>query len=357
MHLILNAYGTQLSVQDGIFVVRYPEGVQHLAPTKIKSITIRKGIRLSSNALYLAIENQIELILIDKSGKPFGRLWSNQYGSISTIRRNQVDWAASNAGTEWVIQSIIQKIENQTALLMGISTSTTNKRAIDKGLNQLENAIEKLKAIQPEPISALAGKIRGIEGSAGKIYWASLSQALPQAYQFSERSQHPALDSFNCLLNYAYGILYSIVEGALIKAGIDPYIGVLHRDEYNRPTLVYDCIEIYRIWADYVVTDLCMQQAIGHDSFLIEKGAWWLESYGKRILVQSMHDFLDELTTMNRLSRSRRTHIDLDAQRLARTILNFKPNPAASGNETDTNTTNNSASEHTTPPTEGSIPF
>ena len=51
------------------------------------------------------------------------------------------------------------------------------------------------------------------------------------------------MDVANALLNYGYGLLYGKVESGLIKAGIDPYICVLHRDEYNRPVLVYNIIE------------------------------------------------------------------------------------------------------------------
>jgi hypothetical protein len=35
------------------------------------------------------------------------------------------------------------------------------------------------------------------------------------------------------MLNYGHGVLYSMVEKACIIAGLDPYIGVLHTDNYN----------------------------------------------------------------------------------------------------------------------------
>ena len=77
------------------------------------------------------------------------------------------------------------------------------------------------------------------------------------------------MDIVNALLNYGYGILYGRIEGALIKSGIDPYIGVLHRDDYNRPVLVYDVIELYRIWVDYVVYSLVAQKVINSDYYSI----------------------------------------------------------------------------------------
>lgn len=67
----------------------------------------------------------------------------------------------------------------------------------------------------------------------------------------------------NALLNYGYGILYGSIQVELIKAGIDPYIGVLHRDNYNKPVLVYDIIELYRTWIDEVVFSLVLDLLLG----------------------------------------------------------------------------------------------
>lgn len=330
MHLVLNSFGTSLGVDEGVFVIKHPDGIQRIAPAKVSSITLRKGIRLTSNALYLAIEHQIEVLLVDRTGKPYGRLWSSRFGSISTIRRKQVDWARQTAGANWVRQLISQKIQNQMALLAGISPDHTIQKLMQKTVLKLDGLVQRIQSLAPAPIQDMAGTLRGMEGTASRLYWAQVSSILPPAYQFQQRSQHPAEDMFNCLLNYAYGILYGLVEGALIKAGVDPYIGVLHRDEYNRPSMVYDCMEPYRVWADFVVTDLCLQQAIAQDSFLVQNGAYWLEAYGKRILVQCMNDYLDDVVPMNKLSRSRRTHLELDAQRLATQLLQYKEEtPAA----------------------------
>jgi len=323
MHLVLNSFGSSLGVKNGLFAVTHADGSHTIPPDKVKTISIRKGIRLSSNAIYLAIEHEIDVLFLDKSGKPFGRVWSNKFGSISTIRRNQVDWSRSVMGARWIRKVIIHKIENQAALLAAISVQLVPENLVASSISKLNTATAKIAELPDLPIEELAARIRGLEGHAGKVYWAIMGLALPEKFQFAERSQHPATDAFNCLINYAYGMLYGIIEGELIKAGIDPYLGVLHRDEYNRPTLVYDFIEQYRVWADFVVIDLCQQQAIGLDSFLEENGGFWLEGYGKRILVQCFNDYLDEVVDMNKIARSRRNHIAFQAQKLMRSILNF----------------------------------
>lgn len=132
------------------------------------------------------------------------------------------------------------------------------------------------------------------------------------------------MDVPNAMLNYAYGILYSEVEGALITAGCDPYIGVMHRDEYNRPVLAYDVIEVYRVWADYVVFRILDQEVITEDFFSCrDDGSVWMEGLGKRVLIQSMNDYLDEVIPISGTMRSRLTQISLHAQKLAQTFRNI----------------------------------
>ena len=51
------------------------------------------------------------------------------------------------------------------------------------------------------------------------------------------------------MLNYTYGVLYSLVEKACICAGLDPYVGFLHTDNYGR-NLWFRSIEPFRILGD-----------------------------------------------------------------------------------------------------------
>jgi CRISPR-associated protein Cas1 len=147
---------------------------------------------------------------------------------------------------------------------------------------------------------------------------------IPDKYHFESRSQHPATDIVNALLNYGYGILYGKIEGALIKSGIDPYIGVFHRDDYNRPVLVYDVIELYRVWVDYVVYSLISQNFINDEFYSIKSdGSYWLESLGRRIIIQSLNDYLDELIIINGVSRSRENHIIMYSQNLAQCFKKY----------------------------------
>lgn len=326
MELVLNTFGTYLTKDTDTFVVIYQDGKQRIDPAKLKSITISKGAQISSDAAILAIEHNIDVYFVDNKGTPVGRIWSNKFGSISTIRRNQLEFSFSAKAIEWIKGIICEKIDNQVALLLSVLVDdTVIENKFNTIINRLEDYKTKIRAAEGVVISDMAPSLRGWEGTATRNYFKALNIIIPEKYRFAERSQNPAMDVFNCLLNYGYGILYGKIEGALIKSGIDPYIGIMHRDDYNRPVLVFDIIEKYRVWVDYVVVSLVCQDVISEDCFSVRPdGSYWLENLGKRILIQSINDYFDEVVNIKGISRGRGNHITLYAQELAKIFLDFK---------------------------------
>lgn len=323
MELILNTYGISLSRDNEGFVINKKDEKQRIPALGIDCIQISKGAQITSDAVLLAIEHEIEVLFMDKSGTPMGRIWSPKYGSISTIRKGQVSFSFSQKAVDWIKKIIIQKIENQQAFLLMLNTEDDfqNKKLVEKAVNKLEDYCNKVSAIVGDIVADVAPTLRGWEGRASRVYFDVVNHFLPDEYKFNVRSQHPALDVTNALLNYGYGILYGKIEGALIKAGLDPYVGIMHRDDYNRPVLVYDVIEIYRVWVDYVVFTLLMQKAITEEYFSVKSdGSYWLEPLGRRVLIQSLNDYLDEVVSLNGMPRSRKYQITLFAQEFAQQL-------------------------------------
>ena len=321
MHLVLNSYGATLQKENDLFVISTADGKQSVPPDKVTSISISKAARITSDAVLLAIKHQVDILFVNEQGMPEGRVWSIQYGSISNLRRAQLDFMYSPAVIPWVQQLLMQKINGQAALLLALQPPPQQLAAhnmVRFAVNSIEDYKNKIIGCQGETISDVAPSIRGWEGAASKKYFTTIGKLLPNEYAFETRNRQPATDIFNAMLNYAYGILYGKVEGALIKAGLDPYAGIFHRDEYNRPALVYDVIEQYRVWMDYVVIQLCREKAIPADCFFKDEdtGGIRLEALGKRILIQSVNDYLSEIILMDGKERSRLTHIDLEAQTL-----------------------------------------
>lgn len=326
MELILNNYGASLSCENEALIVTTKDGRQRLPLDGVKSISVSKGTRISSDAVMLAIEKEVEIVFVDKSGHPVGRVWSPKYGSISTIRKGQLIFTQSSAALDWIKMVLGKKIENQQALLLMFRMDEeASRQQTERAISQLEKYRMKIERAEGETVSDAAVQLRGWEGQAAQIYFSAINSVIPERYRFEKRSQHPAMDIFNLLLNYGYGLLYRNVEGALIKAGIDPYLGVLHRDEYNRPVLVYDVIELYRVWVDYVVVSFISQNVITDDYYSVkDDGSYWLEPLGRRILIQAVNDYLEETIEERGLTRSRRQQIFLYAQELAQELKSYQ---------------------------------
>lgn len=325
MELVLNTFGVTLSRDNEGFVIVTSEGKQRIPAEGINSIQISRGAQISSDAVLLAMEREIEVLFVDKSGSVIGRIWSPKYGSVSTIRKGQLAFSFSKDALVWIKEVLRQKIENQQALLLMFrSDNEYQNDLVTKAITKMEDHRSKIDGLDGEIVADVAAQLRGWEGQASKIYFDTLNIFLPESLRFQNRSQHPALDVVNALLNYGYGLLYGKVEGSLIKAGVDPYIGILHRDDYNRPVLVYDVIELYRVWVDYVVFSLVSQNSITDDYYSVKQdGSYWLEPLGRRVLIQSLNDYLDEVTNVKGVSRSRSQQIFLYCQNLAQKFKKF----------------------------------
>jgi CRISPR-associated protein Cas1 len=326
MELILNTFGVSLSRDADGFLISSTDTRQRIPADAVTSIQISRGAQITSDAVMLAIEHEIGIMFMDKSGNPIGRVWSPRYGSVSSIRKGQLNFTFSSEAITWIKSIISRKISNQQALLLMMKSHDQATKAVtDKAITRLDDYITKISIIEGEIVADVAPQLRGWEGIASKIYFETLNLFIPEKYRFNERSQCPATDVTNALLNYGYGILYGRIEGALIKAGIDPYIGVMHRDDYNRPVLVYDVIEIYRIWVDFVVYSLVAQNVVSGDYFSMrDDGSCWLEALGRRVLIQSFNDYLSEIITVGAASRSRLSQIQLYAQQLAQMFKKFQ---------------------------------
>ena len=328
MELIINNYGVSLSRDNEGFVITNADGRQRVPASGITSIQISRGAQITSDAVLLAVENEIEVLFNDRTGKPMARIWSPKYGSVATIRKGQLAFTFSPDAVEWIKEVLCKKTENQQAMLLMLSAENgddVQKKHVNKVINRLEDYCNKIRSVSGCVVSDVSPTLRGWEGLSSKIYFSMINEFIPEEYRFEKRTQHPATDVANAMLNYGYGLLYGKIESALIKAGIDPYIGVMHRDDYNRPVLVYDVIEIYRVWIDYVVVQLLSQRVITDEHYSVRSdGSYWMEALGRRILIQSVNDYLDEVIDVGGLSRSRLTQISLYAQRLAQKFKHYQ---------------------------------
>lgn len=326
MQLILNTYGTLLRVKDGNFLVTTEDKKMELAPRKVRSILITTGIRLSSDVIKLALEWNIDLVFLDKFGDPYGRVWHCRLGSTTKIRRRQLEAAQTNEGLELVIKWAMEKIGAQIEHLEELRKKRTRKSIeLTDGIKMLSGELAELKGVNGTITDLARNRIMGIEGAASRAYFTTLSAILPERYSFKGRSRNPAKDYFNCLLNYSYGVLYSLVERGCILAGLDPYAGFLHTDNYNKKSLVFDFIEPYRAWGDRVVMLILAAREAKQEYFDSIRGGFTLNKQGKAVLLTRFNKYLEESVRYRGRNIKRRDIIQFDCHRLANLLLKKEP--------------------------------
>lgn len=325
MDLVLTTFGTYLHRRGEMFVVRVKEDKQEVASRKVRSIVITTGASLSTDAIELAIQKNIDIVFLDALGEPYGRVWHGRPGSTTAIRREQLRLADTEQGLALARGWVLRKFDNQIEFLQKARQKRSRLCAdLSEKIKALETLRASLAAVDGS-LDEVRGQLMGLEGRAGRTYWEAINLLLPTAYQFKERSRNPAKDGFNCLLNYAYGVLYSTVERACVLAGLDPYVGFVHTDHYQKKSLIFDLIECYRIWADTTVVGLFAARQVQKSLFDPLHNGLTLNKQGKAVLMERFGEYLEESVRYSNRNIKRRDIVQFDCHRLANNWIGKRP--------------------------------
>lgn len=322
MQLIINSYGSYLHKEGDCFrIKRGDEQVFEVSVKKVSSILITTAAYITTDAIKMAMENNIDIVFLDEFGEPYGRVWHSRIGSTTLIRRRQIEIAETEEGLKLALSWVVKKFDNQIDLLKRLRTTRTQKfTEITAYIEKIETCKSSLSNLTGT-IDEKRGTIMGLEGNAGRIYFECLSFLMPERYKFAGRSRNPAKDEFNALLNYAYGILYAKVEKACVIAGLDPYVGIIHTDNYNKKSLVFDLIENFRIWADETVINLFATRKVKQEHFDKLHNGYTLNKEGKAMLIEAFTKFLDESIRYSGRNIKRIDIIQFECHRIANGLI------------------------------------
>ena len=334
MHLHINTYGSYVHVKDETFEIRRKNEQgeverKQFAAHKVTGIVMTTGSALSTDAIRLAMQHNVDLLFVEHDGDPIARIWHSKLGSTTKIRKAQLEASLSAEGLRWVKSWLRTKLDNQRGFVQDLKKHRPQHADfLNDKLARLEALAASVQRQEAPTVAAVADTLRGLEGTAGRLYFETLSYVLPVDYRFAGRSRRPAADAFNAFLNYAYGILYSRVEKALMVAGVDPYLGFLHRDDYNQLSMVFDFIEPYRTWVDETVFRLFSAKKINkaHTEPLAQGVA--LNAVGKALLVEAFGTYLDGDSIRHRgRNLLRGVALQADAHQFANALIGRAPLP------------------------------
>ncbi len=327
MQLYITTYGSYLHIKDGMFEIKYKEDDQEkkkkVAAHKVSSIILDRGTSLSWSAIKKALKHNIDIIFTEGDGAPLGRVWHSKLGSTTRIRKRQLQASMNEEAVTWIKAWVGEKMQNQADLLKDLKRHRKAKAdLIQQVIDNLDELNTKVEGLKAEHITDIAGTIRGLEGTAGRIYFECLSSLLVKQYRFKGRSSRPAQDPFNAILNYGYGILYSKIERCIMIAGLDPYVGFLHRDDYNQTSFVFDFIEPYRPFVDLTVYRLFSGKKVNQSHYREITNGVGLSKEGKKMIVQAfIQRFQDEKIRYRGRNQTRMNAIQQDAHTFANKLI------------------------------------
>ena len=258
----------------------------------LESVCVFGASSVSPPALDLCWEHGVAVNFLSEFGHFQARLTGVADTSV-TLRRTQFR-AADDAAKCTVIarQIIAGKLQNSRNSLLRAAreTDSTDDRA------RLQDVVDGL-ARQIHLLAEQSGidQVRGAEGLGSQQYFSVFSLLLKQqreAFAFTTRSRRPPRDRINCLLSFLYALVRHDCIAALTSIGLDPFVGFLHVDRPNRPSLALDLMEEFRPWlADRLAVTLINRQQISPDDFVArEGGAVELTDAGRKRVIKAYQE-------------------------------------------------------------------
>lgn len=253
----------------------------------LEGIVCLGRVSVSPYLLAMCAEHGVALSWMSETG----RFLASAHGAIKgnvLLRRQQFRWADDPGRSAAMARFVLKgKLGNARSVLRrGARDAHDDARAapLTAAADTMTAALTRL-----DRETELDG-LRGVEGDAGAVYWGAFPALIGNtAFTFAGRNRRPPLDPVNCLLSFIYTLLAHDVRSALEGAGLDPYVGFLHRDRPGRASLALDLMEELRhILADRLVLSLINRRQVAPAGFkTLESGAVVMTDDTRRTVIDA----------------------------------------------------------------------
>ncbi len=328
--LYVSTQGARLAYRDRRLVVeKEAEVIAAIPAAHVSQVILLGHVALTPSALSYLLAQGIEVVFLTVDGQYKGRLVGAERGN-GLLRLRQY---ARVSDPEWAMgvarALVAAKLHNLCTLLRRYARrvdAPEKETALSAAAEQLADLI--LQAERAHTRHAL----NGVEGRGSAIYFSVFRHliAVP-GWRFERRVRRPPPDPVNALLSFGYTLLTRQMEWAVWTVGLDPYLGFLHRTEYNRPSLALDLIEPFRpILVDSLVLRCLNNSILRPDHFeenpdgphpirLNDEGrACFLREWEGRLNLELTHPDTGERMNYRRC-------LEIEVRRLAHAIQTGEP--------------------------------
>jgi CRISPR-associated protein Cas1 len=253
MELIVEGRGTFLGKHQGrLRVSREQKMVQEVPLIHLERVIIvDNSVAISSDVVRVCSEEGIPIHFLSSRGQAIASLYSAGLTGTVLTRRAQLLAYENERGVIAAKAMITGKVENQANLIRYIAkyrkeTDAALYEELSLVTLELRDALHEIAELHGTHIEQIREQLMAVEGRAAQKYWEAIGRIVPADVQWPGREHRGAIDPFNSMLNYGYGILYGRAEQALTLAGLDPYGGFVHADRPGKPSLTLDFVEEFR---------------------------------------------------------------------------------------------------------------
>ena len=264
------------------------------------------GYKGTSPALMGACaERGIRLSYYSANGRFLAAASANENGNV-LLRKLQYRLSDDSVASAKIARSfILAKVYNSRWILERVTRDHPQRVDVDSIKDSCRTLAEQMKAIATcEDLEIL----RGLEGSASERYFSHFDQMIlneDERFHFENRNRRPPMDRVNAMLSFLYALLSNTCASALQQAGLDPYVGFLHRDRPGRISLALDLMEEFRgLFCDRLALTMINTRAISANDFdCKENGAVYLNDSGRKAVINAwqsrkqeviLHPYLNE---------------------------------------------------------------
>ena len=247
----------------------------------LESICVFGASTISPPALDLCWEHGVAVNYLSQFGYLQARLTGVADTSV-TLRRAQFRAADIPGRCAAIARQIIAgKLQNSRNSLLRAARETdvvVERDQLTAATAALARQIQDLGRWTPEALGqpGAVDRLRGAEGMGAVTYFGVFGLLLKKQrdeFAFLHRTRRPPRDRINCILSFLYALVRHDCIAALTSIGLDPFVGYLHAERPNRPSLALDLMEEFRPWlADRLAVTLINRQQIGPDDFKLREG-------------------------------------------------------------------------------------
>ncbi len=240
-HLIVADYGTFLGLDSHRLAVKQNGTTQHYPLNRLCTVSIAKrGVSISSDLIEVFSARGIKLFFLDFRDQIHSAIVGQSQHGVVAVRMAQIQFC-SKEPLALSKQIVTAKIKNQRAVLnyMGKYHRHGALGRASKEMLQFAN-----KALLADSMDVLLG----LEGIGARSYFQALREAALFSSSFVGREGRGSGEVNNAMLNLGYAVLSSYILSAIINAGLEPYLGIMHSKRPGKMALVLDLMEEYRAW-------------------------------------------------------------------------------------------------------------